>query len=389
MARILWPIRAVPTLLIVIAAAAFAGPAEAASYGYASAGVSRISFLADYSVKNRVVITRSGRTITIDDRVAVKPGKNCKQVKGDKTRVRCRTTKAPTSLRIKVYDRDDSIVNNTDLRMEAFGGPGADTIVGGSKADTLDGDDVCSKSGNDKIYGRGGNDWIYANNGSDYVSGGDGDDNVIGDTQCLNGPGSPGRDVIHGGNGNDALNGFAGDDQLYGGNGNDFLIGMAGRDRLDGGPGADHFQGDDDQRTAAADMMLGGAGRDTVEYSNYTRGITVDLDGAARDDGLPGEGDTVGADIEVLIGGNGNDRLTGNAAVNEIDGYWGDDIIHGGGGDDLLRGGMGRNKLYGEAGADDVGGSAADSLLDGGPDTDVCRALSTNIVAGCEVVLPD
>jgi serralysin len=103
-------------------------------------------------------------------------------------------------------------------------------IAGGSKADTLDGDDRCSKSGDD----------------------------VFGDTLCLNGPGSPGRDVIHGGDGNDGLSGFSGDDQLYGGYGNDFLMGMAGRDRLDGGPGNDLFQGDDDQRLAAADVMLDG-----------------------------------------------------------------------------------------------------------------------------------
>ena len=53
---------------------------------WVSAGATTVSFSADTKVKNKVVITRSGRTVTIDDRVAVKPGKNCKQVKGDKTR---------------------------------------------------------------------------------------------------------------------------------------------------------------------------------------------------------------------------------------------------------------------------------------------------------------
>jgi hypothetical protein len=41
-----------------------------------------------------VVITRSGNTITIDDRVAISAGKGCKKVKGDKTKVICTTTGA-------------------------------------------------------------------------------------------------------------------------------------------------------------------------------------------------------------------------------------------------------------------------------------------------------
>src|SRR5690349_5464338 len=115
MSRVLRSFRAGLTVLVVAAAGAFAGagPAGAASYGYATAGATGVTFKADYRVTNSVVVTRSGRTVTIDDRVAVRPGKNCKQVKGDKTRVRCRTTKTPVSVLVKVYDRDDSVVNNS------------------------------------------------------------------------------------------------------------------------------------------------------------------------------------------------------------------------------------------------------------------------------------
>jgi len=210
---------------VVIAVGAVAEPAAAASYGYASAGVTTVAFRADYGVENRVVITRSGRTVTIDDRVAVQPGKGCKQVKGDKTRVR-----------------------------------------------------------------------------------------------CTNSPSRPGNDQIHGGNGNDILQGDAGDDQLNGGNGDDLLAGMTGRDRMDGGAGNDRLGGDPSERTAAADVLRGGAGRDVVDYSNYHKAISVDLDGASGDDGLPGERDTVGADLEDISGSYGSDGLVGNASANATEG---------------------------------------------------------------------
>jgi hypothetical protein len=43
---------------------------------------------------NKVVITRSGRTVTVDDVVALKPGKGCRKI--DKTKVRCTTARTPT-----------------------------------------------------------------------------------------------------------------------------------------------------------------------------------------------------------------------------------------------------------------------------------------------------
>jgi serralysin len=91
-----WPARAGLTALITIAVAAVAVPAEAASWGDATAGAKTVSFVADWKATNKIVITRSGRTVTIDDRVEIKPGKGCKRVKGDKTRVKCKTTKTPT-----------------------------------------------------------------------------------------------------------------------------------------------------------------------------------------------------------------------------------------------------------------------------------------------------
>ncbi|GIF24853.1 Ca2+-binding RTX toxin-like protein [Actinoplanes tereljensis] len=373
-----------------VAVTAVAGPASAASYGWVTAGASTISFTADYKVKNKVVITRSGRTVTIDDRVAVKPGKNCKQVKGDKTRVRCTTTKTPAKVFVKVYDRDDSVVNNTDLKLEAYGGPGNDTLVGGPKADVLHGEDLCDTSaGNDKIYGNGGNDLIYAGDGSDYVNAGDGNDMVLGDSDCVTEPDRAGNDVIRGGNGNDDLFADNGNDQLYGDAGNDFLRGWYGADRIEGGAGNDQLHGDPDDRKVYPDVLLGGPGQDLVEYQLYKKPLTVSLNGVSRDDGVAGEYDTVGADVELLNGGAGNDRLIGNASANEINGFNGNDAILGGPGNDSLYGGDGNNDLYGEAGDDALYAYYGTSHLDGGENNDVCSAAYDKVtLTACETFQP-
>jgi Ca2+-binding RTX toxin-like protein len=353
-----------------------------------TAGASTVSFSADTKVKNTVVITRSGRTVTIDDRVAVKPGKNCKQVKGDKTRVRCKTTKTPAKVIVDLYDRDDSVVNKSDLKMEAYGGSGNDKLVGGPKADALHGEDPCDRSaGNDKIYGKGGNDLIYAGDGSDYVSAGDGNDHVLGDSDCINAPDRAGNDVIHGGNGNDSLFGDNGNDKLYGGNGNDFLVAWSGADRIEGGAGNDELYGDPDDRKLYADVMLGGTGQDLVDYQGHKKPLTVSLNGVSRDDGAPGEHDTVGADVEHLTGGSGNDRLVGNAAANMIDGFGGNDTILGGSGNDDLRAGDGdgHHELYGEAGDDMLSVYNGVGLLDGGANYDVCNGRYDSVtLISCE-----
>ncbi|WP_238488412.1 calcium-binding protein [Actinoplanes flavus] len=380
-------------LLVVattIAATAVAGPAAASSYGWVSAGAVTVSFSADHNAKNKIVITRSGRTVTIDDRVAVKPGKNCKQVKGDRTRVRCRTTKTPAKVIVRLYDRNDSVINKSDLRMEAYGGGGNDSLVGGPKSDVLHGEDLCAESaGNDRIYGQGGNDLIYAGDGSDYVSAGDGNDQVLGDSDCVTAPDRAGNDVIHGGNGDDDLFGDNGNDKLYGNNGNDFLTAWYGVDRIEGGAGDDQLHGDPDDRKVSADVLLGGTGRDVVEYQGYRKPLTVSLNGVSGDDGVAGEHDTVGADVERLTGGAGNDRLVGNAAANEIDGFGGNDTILGGSGNDDLRGGDGDNKLYGEAGDDVLFVYYGVGLLDGGANNDVCNGrYETVTLISCETFQP-
>jgi serralysin len=374
------------TTSVVIGPAA--APAQAAATGVVSVyKTTKVRYKAATGKQNRIVITRAGNTITVDDVVAIKAGTGCKKVKGDKTRVRCTTAKAPTTIVVYSYDRNDSITNNTDVRMSADSGTGSDRLYGGSRGDSLFGG-----SGADRLYGRAGNDDLNGDDGNDFVDGGDGHDHVQD-----SGSKYSGNDVIRGGSGDDIIRGYAGNDRIHGDGGYDLLYGGQGSDRLDGGYGDDIVQGDDCDRgpavgpCVAADILLGGPGTDTVDYVAKDKPLTIDLDGAGRDDGQAGEHDTVGADIEIIFGGLKNDRLTGNSADNLLAGGPGNDVVHGAAGNDRLEGMAGNDKLYGDAGDDvllgnDEGANKAD-LLDGGTNTptgDQCVAKTYDTKVGCE-----
>ena len=89
-------------------------------------------------------------------------------------------------------------------------------------------------------------------------------------------------------------------ENLIGGNGDDTLTGGAGANVLEGGPGADTFNGS--------------AGSDTASYERHvstTSGVNVSLDGT-RNDGLRGENDLVGTDVENVTGSRLHDVLLGD-----------------------------------------------------------------------------
>ena len=104
---------------------------------------------------------------------------------------------------------------------------------------------------------------------------------------------------------------------VRGGPGNDTLR-AEGISELDGGEGADVLQGD----------------RAHASYDGRTAAVIVTLDGVANDGGL-GEHDN--AATGSVIGGDGDDALTGNSAANELSGRAGNDFLAGEGGADTLR----------------------------------------------------
>jgi serralysin len=129
------------------------------------------------------------------------------------------------------------------------------------------------------------------------------------------------------------------------------LFGRDGTDTLNGAGGGDVFV-----NSSTTDTFNGGAGVDWVLYTHSLVGVTVTLDGVAND-GMPGEGDNVGADVENVVGSEESDVLEGNGADNRLHGLDGDDTLRGRGGHDTLFGDAGFDTLKGGLGFDscDVG----------------------------------
>ena len=189
--------------------------------------------------------------------------------------------------------------------------------------------------------------------------------------------------TLNGGAGNDTLTGGAGDDRIDGGDGNDAITGGAGDDVLSGDGGADNVQGGAGDDTilsgafdAAPDVFGGGAGTDLADYSGSANAVNVSLDGVAND-GVAGEGDNVGVDVEDVTGTGKADTLTGSGAANELDGGAGNDTLSGLGGADGLTGGRGNDTLDGGAGIDALaGGGGPIGCADGTTRATTCRAAA-------------
>ncbi len=125
---------------------------------------------------------------------------------------------------------------------------------------------------------------------------------------------------------------------------------------------------------------MGGPGRDVATYAGHTAGVRASI-GTGADDGRPGEGDNIGADVENLRGGPGNDTLIGSAGANQLFGTAGNDRVTGLAGSDLLDGGGGRDVLNALDGFVDVlscGGGAGDRAI---------ADMTDRVGAGCEVVV--
>jgi Ca2+-binding RTX toxin-like protein len=217
------------------------------------------------------------------------------------------------------------------------GGPGNDTIVGDRCAFT-DENDIC--------------------NINDVLSGGPGADTIHGSTcgtvgSCFN----PWSVKIYGGDGNDAIDGV----------GQSFaeVYGDAGNDTFSFGPAPDTFHG--------------GSGFDTVSYAARTAPVTATIGGSGGS--APYENDSIGADIESLRGGSGNDNLFGDGNANLLVGNGGSDTLHGGSGNDWLEGGPGNDNFSGDDGADLlIAGPGADNLHGGdGFDTATYAARTSTV----------
>ncbi len=160
---------------------------------------------------------------------------------------------------------------------------------------------------------------------------------------------------LFGESGNDDLRGEAGNDTLDGGSGDDVLQGGAGDDTLTGGTGNDAIYGGTFDGTIHTD-----SGIDTVNYSNATESLIIDLDvsltgGIAGSEthgksngNLTGQGNDTLYGIENVIGSNDEvrtDSIYGSDVKNIIDAQRGDDYIEARGGNDTVFAGLGNDTV--------------------------------------------
>src|SRR5687768_6221681 len=150
------------------------------------------------------------------------------------------------------------------------------------------------------------------------------------------------------------INGTAGHDTLEDTTASDTINGFAGNDTINGGRGG-------------TDVVDGGDGRDSVQFMTATSAVFVDFVAGTVTGG--GSGTTSFTNIEKVVTGDFNDRLTGDGAAQNLTARAGMDTLWGAGGFDTLWGGAGADTFIfretGSANADNIGDwtSGSDTLL--------------------------
>ncbi|MEM9782460.1 MAG: iron-regulated protein frpC, partial [Pseudomonadota bacterium] len=221
-----------------------------------------------------------------------------------------------------------------------------DKITGDAKANVISG-----LGGVDTIYGRGGDDTLVGNKGDDFVFGGGGDDLIV----WNNGDGS---DLFNGGRGDDTVqvnfNTDLVNDDLQNKDVAEFSttnkgvqfarievndqteVGLFQLDIRKTETLETNFGGGDDEAVIVGDVLDeialnldGGAGIDTLDFSQAEPGIVVDLDSGIADS-------AVVTNFENVIGTDGTDFIRGTDGDNVIRGGAGNDIMTGGAGADVF-----------------------------------------------------
>jgi Ca2+-binding RTX toxin-like protein len=208
------------------------------------------------------------------------------------------------------------------------GTSGPNTLIGTARGDVLRG-----LGGDDRLSGLAGNDLLDGGAGTDVMSGGLGNDTYIVDratdrviegagqgidlvragvsytlganlenltltgTRNINGTGNPLNNVITGNAGANVLNGAAGHDILFGAAGSDRLIGGSGNDGLVPGTG-----------NGVRDVVSGGAGLDTVDYSDAQSRVVVVLGVTTASTGGAAANDVI-TGVESVVGSRFDDEL--------------------------------------------------------------------------------
>jgi Ca2+-binding RTX toxin-like protein len=255
----------------------------------------------------------------------------------------------PASFDVKLFgDGNDDVLTGGLGDDQIGGGDGTDTINGGDGDDLLDGGGLpgtadLDDGDPDTLNGGEHDDTMRDSIGPDGFNGGAGTDEV----DYSSTPGTAGISAdIDGGVGDDGPScpgaSCDGDtigadvEDLTGNDGDDFLGGSSDGttpNTLDGRQGDDNLRGGSFPGLDGPDEFHGGTGTgDVVTYQLRSADIDADIGGGADGAACPGagcEGDDVNADVEQLIGGTGDDDLTGDADANRLTGQLGDDDLQG------------------------------------------------------------
>jgi Ca2+-binding RTX toxin-like protein len=279
-------------------------------------------------------------------------------------------------------------LSNTSLKVASTAAESAINIesawlVGASQADTLN---ASAFTGNAALYGMDGNDTLQAGGNSDVLAGGAGQNSLSGaagnDLYIVDSKSTGDRINEGSGGGNDTVDASAVSSAISAEISSTGTTAGSGS----GGPGFEFSSnverlvlgtGNDTVNLAAGltstMTVVGGAGSDTLSYSNWpaTSGVKVNLS--------TGEATGLGAALEFdnAVGGKGNDTLVGSLGNNTLDGGEGNDGLSGGAGNDSLLGQAGNDSLYGEAGQDTLNGGAGSNRLEGGADDDFYQFVKT------------
>ncbi len=308
---------------------------------------------------------------------------------------------------ILIGDANANVINGGDGNDVVQGGSGGDTLHGGNGDDQLIGDNFLAATANSTTYmfGDDGNDTLSGSAGKDVMDGGTGSDwadygeqdfdpqlgyqahlghdyagvtvdlstgtghggYAEGDTyvNIENVRGTEGDDVITGDGNDNILVGIDGNDVIHGGGGNDTLMGNG---QLFGDAGNDTFMA----MGSGSTVYDGGEGSDTVDYSQSSGRVVVDLGGTLSILGIQsGELDSQGhlashdsySNIENITGSQHDDMILGDNNDNVVNGNGGDDVLYGFGGNDTINGGQGDDFIEGGFGADQLdGGDGVNTL---------------------------
>ena len=259
-------------------------------------------------------------------------------------------------------DGDVIQVNNSTLIQRTTsinGGDGADQITFNT---SISDSSINGNMGADTIV-------LYGSVANSFVGGGDGSDTISGGMQYLS-------SIIEGGAGSDTItvtnnlasatiNGGDGNDiitvnnttpatiiaTINGGEGNDkIMFGMGGNQTfnnvsINGNAGDDIIDGMNLNVTLAGTNFIGGgAGNDTINFSNAT--TDNGAAGFARGFDLTG-----GSGNDVITGSSDRDVIWGNADNDTISGGTGTDTIYAGAGNDRIN--VENDRIIGGLGADD------------------------------------